>query len=142
MKKLLYFSLLLIFLTGCKNDKDDNTPEPLIKPLVGKWLLKQTELTVNGKKVWQPAPASQPVYLLFRSDGIILNADGKASCCGPKELKINGGLYEIKPQTTVVYSLDCTAVDCFACPTFDIEYAGNEMIISSCFDTRIKYVRV
>jgi hypothetical protein len=98
----------------------------------------------DGKrqKVWQPVSASQPVYMTFRSDGVVLDGDGKANCCGPKELKVNGSLFEIKPQTEVTFNMNCASVDCYGCPVLDIEYAGNEMIINTCFSTRIKYVRV
>jgi hypothetical protein len=141
MKKLLYFSFLFILLSGCK-DKDDKEPVPLIKPIIGKWLVAETEVTVNGTKVWQPASASQSVYVIFRSDGVVLNGDGKANCCGTKELKVNGSIFEIKPETEVAFYINCELVNCYACPVLDIEYAGNEMIINTCFGTRIKYFRV
>lgn len=142
MKKLLYIPLLFIFLVACKSNKEEAEPTSLIDPLVGKWLVKEIELTVNGNKVWQPASPSQPEYLIFRSDGVMLDVNEKASCCGPRELKINGSLYEIKPQTEVVYSLNCAAVDCVGCPVLDVEYFGNEMITSCYLGPRVKYVRI
>ncbi|GLU51948.1 hypothetical protein [Dyadobacter frigoris] len=142
MKRLLYIPLLLILLLGCKsNENDSATPQSLVTSLSGKWLMTETEVTVNGKKVWQVVNTLTPVYLIFRSDGVMLDGDGKASCCGPNALSINGNFFKIEPQSEVTYSLDCAAVDCLACPVLDIEYSGNQMIITYCIGGRVKYIK-
>lgn len=142
MKRLLYIPLLLIFLLGCKsNENDAATPQGLVASIEGKWLMTETEVTVNGKKVWQAVNTLTPVFLIFRSDGVILDGDGKASCCGPNELSINGTSYKIQPQSAVTYNANCAAVNCVACPVLDIEYSGNQLIITYCIGGRVKYVK-
>ena len=138
MKRLFYIPLLFILLFGCKKDKIDMQPDEIIEPLVGKWLLTESEQSVNGKKVWQPVNSNDPQYLVFRFDGVMFDKDGNAACCAPKELSINGNLFTIQPKTKVIYD-NCVAVLCLYCPVFDIEYVGNQMIISYCGAGRVKY---
>ncbi len=141
MKRLLYIPLLLIFLFSCKKDEQDASPQNLVSSLDGKWLMTETEVTVNGKKVWQAVNTLTPVYLIFRSDGVILDGDGKANCCGPNELNINGRSFKIQPQSAVSYNSNCAAVNCIACPVLDIEQSGNQMIITYCIGGRVKYIK-
>jgi hypothetical protein len=142
MKKLLYIPLVLVCFFACKNDKEEINPESLIGPLVGKWMVKETELIVNGKKVWQPASASLPVYVTIHSDGIILDADGNVDCCGSNELNINGSSFKIDPKSRIPFSGNCIGVSCVICPAQDIDHSGNEMIISYCMGPRVRYVKI
>ncbi|WP_159470633.1 hypothetical protein [Dyadobacter sp. 3J3] len=139
MKRLFYIPLLILFLFNCKKDKIDTQPDEIMKPLVGRWNLKETEQIVNGEKVWVPFAGSEAVYTNFRFDGIELDENGKASCCAPKIYNINNTIFEVTPRVAVAYDYDCTLVDCMPCPSYDIEVNGNQMMISRCSLARSKY---
>lgn len=142
MKKLFYIPLLFILLLNCKNDKIDTQPDEIMKPLVGKWYLAETEQMVNGEKVWVPFTALKAVYLNFRFDGLMLDENSKASCCAPQIYNINNTIFEVRRRAAVSYVADCSTLYCdFFCYTYDIEVAGNEMIISSCNSLKSKYFR-
>lgn len=141
MKRLIYIPLFLLMALACA-DKDDMVRENMDIPNSEvRWILTETEQTVNGKKVWMPAQTMQPGYLIIRNDGVILNGDGKASCCSPKSLLINNSLFEVKPQAAIAYVSDCSTVICAPCPVWEIEMKGNEMIVAQCQNPRNKYVR-
>lgn len=141
MKRLFYIPLFLIIGFACADNQDAVQPDFFAPASDTKWLLIETEQSVNGKKTWTAVNTLQPEYLIFRNDGVILNGDGKASCCSPKSLLINNQTYEIKPQSAVVYVNDCTTVICAPCPVWDIEMNGDEMIIAQCQNPRNKYRR-
>jgi hypothetical protein len=138
MKRLLYFSVILLFLSNCKNDSDAVSMDFMPQSVPGKWLLTETEQTVNGKQVWQAANVVQPEYIIFRSDGVILNEKEEASCCSPQILNVNNKQFEIKPQQPVNFTQDCSQIFCGSCPVWDIELKGDEMIISKCQTPRAK----
>ncbi|WP_159470631.1 hypothetical protein [Dyadobacter sp. 3J3] len=140
MKRLFYIPLLLILLLNCKKDKIDTQPDEIMKPLVGKWHLTETEETVNGKKMWVPVTLTT-VYVTFRFDGILLDEKEMVGCCATKIYNINNTKFEVIPRAAVPY-YDCSTVYCAACPSYDIEFNGNEMIISRCNSARSKYIRV
>lgn len=141
MKRLLYFSLFLLTLSNCKDDADAVPQNLSTQSLPGKWLLTETEQTINGKQVWQAANIARPEYIIFRSDGVILNEKEEANCCSPTVLNINNKKFEIIPQQPVNYTEDCSQIFCGSCPVWDIEMKGNEMIISKCQTPRSRYVR-
>jgi hypothetical protein len=141
MKQFIYLSLLLMMLSNCKESEDTPPMSLATQTVSGKWLLKETEQIVNGKLVWQPSNALSPGYIIFRSDGVIMNEEGKVSCCAPKLLNINNKQFEIKPDKAFEYAEDCSQIFCGSCPVWDIELKGDEMIISPCQVPRNKYVR-
>ena len=141
MKRLIYIPLFLIIVFACAENNDAERPVAALPTSDSKWLLTETEQLVNGKKVWVAVSTLQPEFLVFRYDGMILNGDGKASCCYPKNLLINNTSYEVKPQSAVSYTSDCSSVICAPCPIWDIEMKGSEMIIAQCQNPRNKYVR-
>lgn len=131
---------MFIFLFNCKKDKVDSQPDEIIKPIVGQWHLTEIEQEVNGKKVWQPFTSTNPQYLVFRSDGVMFDINGFASCCGPKELSINGASFIVEPKTNITYG-HCAAVSCAYCAVLDIDYSGDQMILTYCFGARLKYIK-
>jgi len=141
MKRLFYIPLFLLIALACSDDKDAVQADSAIPNSDTKWLLTETEQNVNGKKVWTAVNTLQPEYIIFRYDGVILNGDGKASCCSPKSLLINNKTFEIKPQSEISYNVDCAAVFCAPCPVWDVEMNGSEMIIAQCQNPRNKYIR-
>lgn len=142
MKRFLYIPLLFILLLNCKKDKIDSQPEEIMKPLVGKWYLAETGKSVNGLTVWTPFPGSEAVYLNFRFDGVLLDENGKASCCAPKIFTINNTRFQVIPRAAISYSADCSAVYCSSCPFYEIEVNGNEMFLTYCDSSRARYIRV
>lgn len=143
MKRLYCIPLLIMLLLGCKSNENDSiAAQSVVQSLAGKWLMTETEQIVGGKFVWQPVTTLTPVYIILSPEGILLDADGKASCCGPNELNINGSNFKIDPVVKQsYYNADCATVFCYSCPTMDIEQSGNEMIISYCQSGRVKYVK-
>lgn len=142
MKRLFYLPFLFILLLNCKKDKIDTEPEEIMKPLVGKWYLAENERTINGDKGWIPFVGFENVYLNFRYDGVILDDNGKASCCATKIFNINNTRYEVVPRAAVSYSDDCSTIYCSSCPSYDIEINVSEMIISYCDSSRAKFIKV
>lgn len=140
MKRLFYIPLLFLFLFNCKKDKVDIQPDEIIKPLVGEWVLTEREQLVNGKKVWRPVLTFNLEYLIFRSDGVMFDINGFASCCGPKELSINGSSFIVEPKTNVGYG-HCANVNCAYCAVLDIDYSGDQMILTYCSGAKFKYFR-
>lgn len=140
MKKLLCVLMLPLLLITCK--KDDPEPEPEIASIVGKWRHIAYETTVDGEKVWVPAEP-QIQTITFRYDGLILGSDGLPPCCRPKSYHVNGVFFKVIPKTTVPGNAQCAFVDCIGCETWDIEQAGNDLIITLCEPTssRSKYIR-
>jgi hypothetical protein len=145
MKRLLYLPLYFLVLLSCKKDNPDvqSAAEYLsISSIAGSWKLAEVEkITIDKQKVWEAVPAAQSVVMIFRNDGVILNEDGKPFCCAPTSLIINDHLAEIKPQSPIPANETCALVNCTNCPTWEIELKANEMIVTACNKTRMKYVR-
>ena len=145
MKRLLCIPILVMMLLGCKSNENDSVAaqSAALQSIFGKWLMTETEQVVNGKLVWAKATTLTPVYLSFSPEGVPLDSDGLAFCCGPDELYVNGSNLKIDPKARLPYLNEaCSKVNCISCPTMDIEQSGNEIIVSYCQGARIKYVRI
>ena len=144
MKRLLYISLILTSVFGCKKDSLDsaNLQSGFTSTISGPWKLVAVERTsIDNKNVWEPVPAAQSDTLIFRGDGLILYGDGSPRCCAPKSLVINGILRDIKPQQAVPANPLCATVNCVYCPTWELSWTDDQLIVSSCMNAREKYVR-
>jgi hypothetical protein len=142
MRRLFYITLFLSVMLSCKKDSLDVMGMADMDPVSGKWFLSQVErASVDNKNVWEYVSAAQTDTIAFRSDGVILQADGLPMCCAPKSLIINGSLLDIKPQSPLPANPYCANVSCAYCPVWEITLTGNEMIVSSCNDLRRKYIR-
>ncbi|CAG5069455.1 hypothetical protein DYBT9623_02191 [Dyadobacter sp. CECT 9623] len=143
MRRLLYITLFLSVLISCKKDSFDYMPSMAeINSLGGKWYLTEVErVSIDNKNVWEKVPAAATDTLMFRSDGVILYADGLPMCCSPKSLLINGRLIDIKPQFALPANDFCAKVNCAFCPLWELTVNQDEMIISSCNNFRRKFVR-
>jgi hypothetical protein len=99
MKRLLCIPILVIMLLGCKSNENDSVAaqSAALQSIVGKWLMTESEQIVGGKPVWKPVMNLTPVYITFSPEGIPLDDNGKAGCCGPKELNINGRTFTLDP---------------------------------------------
>lgn len=140
--KYLLSCLLFLSMTQCR---DKNVAPETLQPLVGKWRLEAYEVTNNGKKEWVIAYDNQTSanYLIFRSDGAILQGNGLGICCGPNALNINGKTFEIKPQSPIPDNPGCALIDCIGCPTWKLELSDDEFILNLCsLSSKSKYVRV
>ena len=141
MKRYLYILLIPFLLLNCKKEKE---PAPVIRGIVGRWRLDAVEKTVNGQKVWEKVSYDPPTYLAFRFDGVILDGKGLPWCCSPEMLIVNGTSFKIEPKAKVPSNPQCAYVDCFTCPSWDLEPKENELILtSSCqsLNSRSRYFR-
>lgn len=143
MKRLLYIPVVLVWLLSCQKDADsDPTAMLYFSTISGPWHSIEAERSsLDNKSVWEPIPATQSDTLIFRNDGVILNADGKPRCCAPGTLTINGTLRDVKPQTALPGNPECALLNCVTCPTWEISWNDDQLIISTCNTPRIKYVR-
>ncbi|WP_138483464.1 lipoprotein [Dyadobacter bucti] len=141
MKQILFLLFVLFILSGCK--KDDTDTPPQIEGIVGKWQLTETEITENGRTVWQEAGVyDKPYYFSIRFDGVLLDDKDLPMCCSPQSLTVNGFLFAIEPKASVPINPLCAAVSCAQCPNWEIEQTGDQMIITTCgISLRSKYVR-
>lgn len=141
MKHIPVLFLLSILLFQCKKDKTED-PDPRIAKIVGKWRFDAREVEENGKKTWQLQSGVTSNYIIIRSDGVMLDADGLRLCCSPIAYNLNGAHFQIIPKTDVPYNPTCVSVDCVGCDTLQLDQIGNELVITSCLDERrTKYVR-
>jgi hypothetical protein len=142
MKRLLYFSLLITLLFACRKDGMETMNTAGVNSMAGRWKLAEVErASINNNNFWEPVTAAQADTLVFRADGVMLNPDGTPRCCAPKSLIINGSLMDIKPQTAIPANPACALVNCVYCPTWELTWTGDVLIISSCMSARAKYVR-
>jgi len=145
MKRLLYLPLYFLVLLSCKKDSLEvqSAAEYLsVSSIAGSWKLTEAErVTIDNQKIWETVPEAQSFIMIFRNDGVILNEDGKPFCCAPTSLIINDQLMEIKPQSPIPANETCSLVNCINCPTWEIKLTGNQMIVTACNKTRMKYVR-
>lgn len=128
MKRYLYILLLPLFLLNCKKEP---TPLRAIKKIVGRWRLDAVEKTVNGQKVWEKVSFDSPSYLVFRFDGVILDEKGFPWCCSPNTLVVNGTPFKIKPQDKVPTNPQCALINCYSCPSWNLEQKENELVLAS-----------
>lgn len=143
MKRLLYIPVVLVWLLSC-NSSTDSDPTVLnsFSTVSGQWYSIEAERSsLDNKSVWEAIPATQTDTLIFRGDGVILNADGKPRCCAPSTLTINGRLLDVKPQTALPGNPECALLNCVTCPTWEISWNDDQMIISTCNSPRVKYVK-
>lgn len=143
MKRLLYIPLFLVCLLSCKEDNDSSPMQSMtFQTMSGAWRSAEVEKSSLGNgSTWEPIAAAQSDTLVFRSDGVILNANGKPRCCAPNTLTVNGRLYDVKPTSALPANADCELVNCVTCPTWEISWEGNQMIIGTCNSPKTKYVR-
>jgi hypothetical protein len=127
MKRLVYFSLFLLFLSNCKEDKVDKSE--VLKLIIGKWHSIEVEERVQENKMWRPIPAEKQVDIAFSFDGAILTTDREPGCCPPSAFKINGILFDIKSSAVNTYP--CMTVLCGDIPALQVEINEDEMIISN-----------
>ncbi|MCF2516904.1 hypothetical protein [Dyadobacter sp. CY351] len=143
MKQLLYIPFCIALLLSCKKDTMEAMNAPELLSVQGKWYLTAVEKNaIDGRnKVWEPIDLAKADTLIFRSDGVMLDTDGKPRCCAPGMLIINDQVMPVKPQVALPPNPLCVLVNCVNCPSWDIELSGPEMIVTPCNNQRLKYVR-
>ena len=130
MKRLMYALLLPFLLLNCKKERE-LAPLPAIKEIVGRWRLDAMEKTVNGQKVWEKVTSDPPSYLTFRFDGLLMDEKGLPWCCSPNTLVVNGTPFKIKPQDKVPTNPQCALINCYSCPSWNLEQKENELVLAS-----------
>lgn len=145
MRRLLYIPLVLVCLLSCKEDSDRDAMQPAItafRSVSGTWHSVEIERSsLDNKNAWEQIPAAKSDTLVFRTDGVVLNANGTPRCCAPASLIINGELADIKPQSMLPNNPQCELLNCITCPAWEISMTADQMIISTCSSPRVKYVR-
>ena len=141
MLRQLHIILFLFILLSCNSDSADMQPAAL-NSVAGTWRLIEIEKGGFGQKYWEATVANTGKDLIFREDGVILDSKSQSICCGPTSLLINGVFFEIKPSLTVTANPLCAVVNCVSCPTWEVEWRQNELIISYCDGTREKYTKL
>ncbi|WP_221393325.1 hypothetical protein [Dyadobacter sp. NIV53] len=116
-------------------------PQASFSSVAGTWRLIEIEKGGFGQKIWEVAAVNSAKNLVFREDGAILDSRNLSVCCGPTSLLINGDFFEIKPALAIAVNPLCAVVNCTSCPTWEIEWNKNQLIISYCDGTREKYAR-
>ncbi len=143
MKRLLYIPLVLVWLLSCKKDSvNDLSPNYAFSAVSGIWHSVEVERSsLDNKSTWEPIDAAKSDSLIFRTDGVVLNADGTPRCCAPATMIINGTLLDVKPQTALPNNPQCELLNCITCPTWEISISDDQLIIATCNSPRMKYVR-
>ena len=132
IKQLILMALFLAATIGCKKDKAD--PIAKIEGIVGRWRATEIEELQNGNMVWQPV--GNAWFINFLTDGTVVDNNGNLTCCPPEILTIDGITVKLASAT---YS--CSSVRCGGCLNWGIEQHGNEIIITICNSSRVKYMR-
>ncbi|WP_254562574.1 hypothetical protein [Dyadobacter diqingensis] len=135
MKQLLYFSLFLLFLSNCKNNKADESE--ILSQIIGKWRLIEIEETILEEKKWRPVAVKDQLEISFGFDGKTLNMDSEPGCCPSSAMIVNGVLFNIK--FTAASTRPCPAILCGEVPPLNVDVSENVMIFSG--GQRVKYVR-
>lgn len=116
--------------------------DSIMTSITGPWRLIEVEKGLAaGQTSWAPVAAGRGDTLSFRSDGVVLDGQGKPICCGPNTLIINGGIMPVKPQQPLAANPACAQVNCVGCTTWELQFIGNELILTICNSQRMKYVR-
>ena len=144
MKRLLYIPLVLVWLLSCKKETADDPMQfgIALKSIAGPWHSIEVErFSLDNKSTWEPIPANQTDTLIFRADGVVLNTDGRPRCCAPGTLIINGQLLDVKPQTALPSNPECELLNCITCPSWEISWNDDQLIVGSCNSARTRFVR-
>ncbi|TLV03738.1 hypothetical protein [Dyadobacter luticola] len=129
------FLLLLLAVMGC--EKEPVEPNPLIKPLVGKWKLTAIQIEGAGIKSWQDLPFDALNNIEIRHDGVILDYKQEGVCCHPASLNINGSIVLITRTLKVPDNTNCVS-SCIQCQVWTFALANEEMTLTGCVPSDVK----
>ncbi|GGM80906.1 hypothetical protein GCM10010967_10910 [Dyadobacter beijingensis] len=118
------------------------SPNAAFTTVSGLWHSIEIERSsLDNKSSWEPIAATQSDSLIFRSDGVVLNANGTPRCCAPATMIINGALLDVKPLTALPSNPQCELLNCITCPTWEVSLSDDQLILNTCNSPRVKYVR-
>ncbi len=129
--------LVLLGMVSCQPNKDANPRA--FQLLEGKWEQTGHQTTLNGKEVWVADSTNGRADLIFRASGMPLYGDGFGFCCPPQNLLINGRLFPIKPDTTVIPHPACQVIKCRPCDTVEIQVSSESMLWIGCGGYKTTY---
>lgn len=131
MKQLVFYFLPILLLSGCKSREEK--PEADVSALTGSWrhvaLYREDE---NGKLAWQDIDEESQRSLTFRSDGALVDHNGKSLCCMPAVFYLNGKRFDTVFPEEAEAQPNCAYVLCGICEAFYLDYDGDELVISGC----------
>lgn len=142
MFRQLYIILFLFIILSCKDDSDAFLAEADFFSITGTWRLAEIEKGTFGQKYWEAANSQPSDNLIFTSNGAVLDSDSLKRCCSPTSLLINGQLFNVQPNATLAPNPVCAVINCVSCPTWEIEWKNDEIIIAYCDGSREKYTRI
>jgi len=132
--------IILLTVIGCK--KENETPLPEITSIVGKWRATEYRQTIGDSTTIQPLSRVNSWTYEFRSDGIILNKNGKIPCCLPLEYFLNGKQFWPKPVIPAELDPVCAYSLCAACPEMQITQTSSDSLrIETCKGSFTSFVR-
>ncbi|PWJ58763.1 hypothetical protein CLV98_103130 [Dyadobacter jejuensis] len=141
MKTVLYIYLLLLLVSGCKKE-DAATEQSVLNVLVGRWELIEQQQGVLGNASWRPVQAADRQVIAFRQDGVLLDSTGVPLCCTARAYIINGQLFKIIPEESLLVNSNCDLVDCTFCAVYELELQAEEFTMTRCSGPKEKYRRL
>ena len=141
MKKISYLILLPLVL-GCQREREI-TPRA-VQLIEGTWEAIAWNPPSNGNEEWKEIDHDKRSWrLIFRSDGIPVDADGLGMCCPPNSLLINGNLFFIKPKLPLPSNgSKCAGLWCRFCETIEIQVTDDNLLWTDCIGVSIRYRRL
>ncbi|WP_025761810.1 hypothetical protein [Dyadobacter tibetensis] len=140
MKTLLYISIFLLSVIGCKSDNEPG-PDGLLKELSGSWELVEIETGVISQTKWEPIASGQEKIIRFRTDGLIVNEKDQPICCMPQAIILNGQLLRLEPKDNLPSNPSCKYLDCMGAVVWEMTLQSEELIILNCCLNKEKYRR-
>lgn len=122
---------------GCRSKE---VPPQDLESLVGKWRITAYEQKPNG--AWIAVSPNEEYSIEVRFDGVLLSSNGKAYCCAPKKLMINGKSFGIVPQKAIPDNPACHLIDCASCESWPVSLSGDTLEIRYCLDHKSRFVKV
>lgn len=126
--------------TNCKKEVPEIPQE--ISGIVGKWRTVEYTQFMGDSIVTGSIPKELSRVIIFRFDGVMLEENGKQTCSTPNIYLLNDQLIEIKPQTPVPTTMDCTGMTSVPCPEhYKITQISTDEIATEYCSVKLKYVR-
>lgn len=122
--------MLLLLVFACRKDNDVRSREADL--LVGKWDRIAYEASAKGGKVWVTVVGDSIPDLTVRSDGVLLDSQGKAICSRPNQLLVNGKLWKVNPQSPVPPNENCYLAYGVLCEIIEFQVTDDNLISFGC----------
>ncbi len=129
MKTVTYLLVLLAILS-CRRDNDIRPREADI--LVGKWDRIAYETPMRRGEVWVETPGDGIPDLIVRSDGVLLDSQGRGLCVQPDQLLVNGKVWKVKSQSPVPINEGCYLAYTTLCESMEFQVTDDNLLSLGC----------